>query len=250
MRIIRTHAGLADAWTTTHPSAPTPTPAQPPSPQDAVRVHGVTADSPLNSFSAGKRLEPLARAFQGKRLDYVFFRHPPRAPPHAPRLRPVDTRVVLTERVPTRPFSYSDHFGLEATFAIDAPVEGAGEFDMRAAAAEDEEEDVSPESLTEALASLTARYRYAQAQARFQLAVFFSALFCLLVIVATAAWFPLGIRPVFILVSIVLSWLATTMLYAGFIYGRWEVNALTNIIEELELYRTACEDRLRGVRRS
>jgi sphingomyelin phosphodiesterase 2 len=32
------------------------------------------------------------------------------------------------------------------------------------------------------------------------------------------------------------------MLYVGFVYGRWEVNALMNVIEELELYRKSVED--------
>jgi sphingomyelin phosphodiesterase 2 len=31
------------------------------------------------------------------------------------------------------------------------------------------------------------------------------------------------------------------MLYVGFVYGRWEVNALMNVIEELELYRKSVE---------
>ena len=255
MRLIREHACLTDAWVLTHPGVPDPTPGRPPSAQDALAVHGVTADSPLNSYSAGKTLEPLARAFQGKRLDYVFFRHPSRAAPasasgSAPRLRPLETRVVLTERVPARPFSYSDHFGLEATFAIDAlgssPQAEGSSADWETAL----EEDVSTEAITQALASLTARYRYSQSQARFQLAIFFICLFLLLVIVVSAAWFPLGIRPVFILISIALSWLATTMLYSGFIYGNWEVNSLTNIIEELELYRSTLDSRSRGGRLS
>ena len=253
MRIIRDHAQLDDAWVITHPDTPDPSPTNPPSPQDAIRVHGVTADSPLNSYSAGKRLEPMARAFQGKRLDYVFYRHPPRAPSGALRLRPVDTRVVLSERVPARPFSFSDHFGLEATFEISVPPPEDLDETPSAGGANGQlspSKDVSPDSITQALTSLTARYRFAQSQARFQLAVLYACLFLLLVIVVTAAWFPLGIRPVFILISIALTWLATTMLYAGFIYGNWEVNALTNIIEELELYRSSLEHRLRGGRRS
>jgi sphingomyelin phosphodiesterase 2 len=31
------------------------------------------------------------------------------------------------------------------------------------------------------------------------------------------------------------------MLYAGFVHGRWEVNALMNVIEELELYQKSAE---------
>jgi sphingomyelin phosphodiesterase 2 len=37
----------------------------------------------------------------------------------------------------------------------------------------------------------------------------------------------------------VLTWLATTMLYAGFLYCNYEANTLDNVIQELELYRGA-----------
>jgi sphingomyelin phosphodiesterase 2 len=31
------------------------------------------------------------------------------------------------------------------------------------------------------------------------------------------------------------------MFYEGFLYGRWELNALMNVIEELEIYRNQLE---------
>ncbi|KAH9897860.1 Endonuclease/exonuclease/phosphatase [Cubamyces lactineus] len=265
MSIIRDHAGLTDAWVTTHPNTPDPSPASPPSPQDAIRTHGVTADSPLNSYSAGKPLEPLARKFQGKRLDYVFFRQPscPPASAHTPILRPVDTRVVLTERVPGFAFSFSDHFGLEATFAIDTPQDGDVHVSAPAPAQPTHDpsyvlasvpnpqpalaKDVSPEAITQTLMSLTARYRYAQSQGRTQLMIFVVCIALLLAVIIGSAWFPRSwINPIFMVVTIALAWLATTMLYIGFVYGNWEVNALTNIIEELELYRGALEEQRRS----
>jgi len=36
---------------------------------------------------------------------------------------------------------------------------------------------------------------------------------------------------------VVIAWLATTMLYEGFIFGHWECNALMNVIEELEIHK-------------
>ena len=259
MHIIRDHAGLTDAWVTTHPDVPDPSPTNPPSPHDAIRVHGVTADSPLNSYSAGKRLEPLARKYQGKRLDYVFYRQPASTPAsgRTPVLRPVDTRVVMTERVPGYPYSFSDHFGLEATFVIEAPQGEDPDIPAPATMRREStfvvvsqanpepatDQDVSPESITQALVSLTARYRFAHSQGRLQLMIFLTSLFVLVGIVVASAWFPFWLNPVFAVVTIVLAWLATTMLYIGFVYGNWEVNALTNIIEELELYRAALQGR-------
>ncbi|TBU25303.1 DNase I-like protein [Dichomitus squalens] len=269
MSIIRDHAGLTDAWVVTHPNTPDPTLSNLPTPQDAIHIHGVTADSPLNSYSAGKQLEPLARKFQGKRLDYVFYRQPSslHATTRTPVLRAVDTRVVLTERVPGYPFSYSDHFGLEATFEIESPqggdVTNPDSVDIPAPAESRRgpsfaissqanpqpalsAQDISVESITQALSSLTARYRFAQNQGRQQLFVFLVCLFLLVAIVVTSAWFPFYINPVLYLVTVAVAWLATTMLYLGFVYGNWEVNALTNIIEELELYRAYLEDARRN----
>jgi sphingomyelin phosphodiesterase 2 len=39
------------------------------------------------------------------------------------------------------------------------------------------------------------------------------------------------------LFAAVTTWFGTTMFYVGFVYGRWEVNALQNIIEELEIHK-------------
>ncbi|KAI0699382.1 DNase I-like protein [Cerioporus squamosus] len=254
MSIIRDHAGLADAWVTTHPDTPEPSLTSLPTPHDAILVHGITADSPLNSYSAGKPLEPLARKFQGKRLDYVFYR-PPANPPASgrmPNLRPVDTRVVMTERVPGCPFSFSDHFGLEATFVIE-PQHAVDDADSATHRRDSTfvanghkpaaDKDVSPDAITQALVSLTARYRFAHSQGRLQLLIFFTCIFVLVGIIVASAWFPSRLNPLFTIITIVLAWLATTMLYIGFVYGNWEVNALTNIIEELELHRAALQGR-------
>ncbi|KAI1793185.1 DNase I-like protein [Ganoderma leucocontextum] len=269
MDIIRDHAGLADAWVVTHPDTPEPTLSNPPSPQDAIRLHGVTADSPLNSYSAGKTLEPLARKFQGKRLDYVFYRQPSslHATARTPILRAIDTQVVMTERVPGYPFSYSDHFGLEAMFEIEAPkgsdVTDPTSIDIPAPANPRQTpsfsissqanpqpalsaRDISGDSITQALVSLTARYRFAQSQGRQHLFIFLVCLFTLIAIIATSAWFPFYVNPVLYLITVLIAWLGTTMLYVGFVYGNWEVNALTNIIEELELYRVALQAGQRG----
>jgi len=47
--------------------------------------------------------------------------------------------------------------------------------------------------------------------------------------------------PYIVLGGAVATWLGTTMAYIGFVYGRWEINALMNVIEELELYRKSVE---------
>ncbi|CCM03794.1 uncharacterized protein FIBRA_05942 [Fibroporia radiculosa] len=261
MTIIRDHASLTDAWVASH--ADPPPSAGLPSPLDAVHLLGVTADSPLNSFSAGKPLESIARKFHGKRLDYIFFRQPssPPASNKTPTLQCTETKVVFTDRVAGREFSFSDHFGLEATFNISLPEDSVvadPSITYISAPAEPRSpgfvlasvpnpaskppQHLSPDSITQILQSLMACYRFSLYRARSQLTVFAVCILLLLVILVGSAWLPRSwINPVIILLTIFLAWLATTFLYVGFVYGRWEVNALTNVIEELEIYRDSLQ---------
>lgn len=274
MTFIRDHALLNDAWVETHKHVRSPSSVGVPSAVDAIHMYGVTADSPLNSYSAGKNLEPYAKKFQGKRLDYVLYGPPAHASAgsRAPLLRCIDTKVMLTEDVPGTNYSYSDHFGLEATFEIILP--GADD----TLSGEDEQarhitapapadplspnpsqpsalasvpnpippprRTLSPEYITGVLQSLTSRYRFALAQARYHLTIFAVCIGLLLALIISSAFLPRSwINPIYMVVTIFIAWLATTMLYIGFVYGQWEVNALTNVIEELEIYRNSLEDR-------
>ena len=102
----------------------------------------------------------------------------------------------------------------------------------------------SPDAITEILQSLTACYRYSQYRARSQLTVFAVCILILLVILVGSAWLPVSsFNPLIIFITIFLAWAATTFLYVGFVYGKWEVNALTNVIEELEIYRDSLIER-------
>lgn len=268
MSIIRDHAGLTDGWTQSHGHVREPSMGSIPTPIDAIHVHGVTADSPLNSYSAGKALEPYAKRYQGKRLDYVFYRHPTtQHGDRIPTLRCIDTKVLLTENIPGYGFSYSDHFGLEATFEISTSWSDISENPTAAHSARGSDPElaltsvpnpqpkfaggISSDLIASTLASLTARYRFAQSQARYHLSVFATCIFLLFCLIIGSAWLPHSwITPIFMVAAVVLAWLATTMLYIGFVYGNWETNALTNIIEELEIYKAALEDQGSDNRRS
>jgi sphingomyelin phosphodiesterase 2 len=57
-----------------------------------------------------------------------------------------------------------------------------------------------------------------------------------------SAWVPNAwANPAVVFIVVGLSWLATTTLYVGFIYGNWELNALKNVVEELELIKAGFE---------
>ncbi|KAI0275287.1 Endonuclease/exonuclease/phosphatase [Gloeopeniophorella convolvens] len=264
MTVIRDHASLFDAWAATHtpPSPSLATSTQILAPTEAIDNYGITADSPLNTYSAGKHLDVHARAAQGKRLDYILFRDP--APPLAPAaplptLTATDARVLLTDPIPGLPFSYSDHFGVSATLKIkysEDQVDAVMSDDELRQAQKQTPPTISSVTApspvqvsarlaaTDAkavLAALTTCYRYAHARSKRELLTFGASVGTLVALIATASWFPSAAAPLLVLGGAVTTWAGTTMFYVGFVYGRWELNALKNVIEELELYRKSAE---------
>lgn len=239
---------------------------------DAVHTFGLTADSPSNTYSAGKPLDDYARQFKGKRLDYVLYRPPAHSlrSSKTPVLEPIQSDVVFTEHVPGKSYSFSDHFGLEATFSIHLPEGQPGNVDdssdievpapapntitrnrppgarldpsQQVAAVPNLEPNPPPglsdASTTTLIQALTISYRNSRSNSRVQLVIFFVCLPVIIGLTVGSAWLPRSwINPIFLLATTVLAWLATTMLYVGFLYGSYEANTLDNIIEELELYR-------------
>jgi len=271
MSIIEDHSGLRDAWTGTHQNVPTAFPPNMP-PLEAVHTFGITADSPANTYSAGKPLDDYARQFQGKRLDYVLYRPPIHSllSSKTPVLEPVQSDVVFTEHVPGKSYSFSDHFGLEATFSIHLPegkpgdVHNPSDIEVPAPAPNTITENRPPgakfdpsqqvsaipnlqsnpppglndASMTTLIQALTTCYRLSRSSLRLYLSVFFVCLVVIIGLTVGSAWLPYSwINPIFLFATTVLAWLATTMLYAGFLYQNYEANTLVNVIEELELYR-------------
>jgi len=262
MTVIRDHASLTDAWEATHPPRFPILRTSMPTPSQAIEEFGVTADSPLNTYSAGKRLDVIARAWKGKRLDYILFRDP--APPLTPAaplpaLVAADARVLLTDPIPGLPFSYSDHFALSATLEIKYPD------DRREPTASDNELRTAQRQTPPTISALSAPapvqvslrlaaedanavvralltcYRYSRTRARCLLSVFGLSLAVVILLVTTTSRYPPEWMPYIVLGGAVATWLGTTMAYIGFVYGRWEINALMNVIEELELYRKSVE---------
>ena len=235
MTIIREHADLMDAWVEANGPEPSPDAyVGNITPEQAITRFGVTADSPLNSYSAGKPLDATARKHMGKRLDYILYRHPFAHDPTSPALKCTDCQVVFAGKVPGYGFSYSDHFGLEATIEI---LSSSAQIDTtRSLSTFRSQTRLTHDNLLTITRALTACYRVSAQRSKVELSIFASCLAVLLAVTIGSAWLPHSwINPIFIIFSIFISWLGTTMLYAGFIYGNWERRALTNVIEELEL---------------
>ncbi|KAJ7193353.1 inositol phosphophingolipids phospholipase C [Mycena pura] len=247
MALIGEYAALSDSWAVAHPTSPT---ISNPSALEAVAQFGVTADSPLNSYSAGKPIGPYARKFLGKRLDYILYRQPvrplTRPDDPLPLLTCTECNVVLTEKVPGRAFSFSDHFGVEATLEIrtgnQAPMDLVDPHNVWAGGAAAAASELSGDSVSTAMQALAACYRFSRQRARKELTIFALCIVVLVILVVGSSWLPHAwINPIFILFTVFVAWLGTTMLYEGFLYGNWECNALMNVIEELEIYKNSLE---------
>ena len=258
MQLIIGHANLTDAWGVTHPQPPSVPPRRNEigAAARAIDLWGITADSPLNSWSHGKPLEGIARKWLGKRLDYILFRSP--KPHGGPHLGAQETKVVFTERVPGQNYSYSDHFGLEAVFAIKRAEESGptlsavhnppaiksviGGLPPNRAASVIEERmvrgatEMSGEALVTAIGALTHEYRSSQARTQAQLAYFYMAVALLVFVLAGSSYITCKswVPPVSTTLVALATWAGTTFFYIGFIFGKWERNMLTNIIEEME----------------
>jgi sphingomyelin phosphodiesterase 2 len=154
--ILKDYGCLLDSWVESHPPSLLQT-EYPENAEEAIDLFGMTVDSPINSYSAGKPLSDTAKQWKGKRLDYIFYRGPDIARKRplqwtfqrekgqhadhvdheagdadvlqqgepirssmskAPILTCESSRVVLTGLVPGQSFSYSDHFGLCSTFTV------------------------------------------------------------------------------------------------------------------------------------
>ena len=250
MTIIRDLSDLHDCWSVTHPNTSLLTSATDTSPaQAAITKYGVTADSPLNTYTAGKALDAHASRYMGKRLDYIFYRQPVR--PHSgTTLRCKECKVVLTERVPGYDVSLSDHFGVEATFEFltSEDTEDASRFSPTtsrqgtSSRRAQYSSSLSIGSVTEIILALSTSYQFSRRRSRRELSVFTACLGLLLVLIIGSAWLPFRwLNPIFLLLTIFVSWLATTMLYEGFVYGHWERNALTSALEDLEIYKKVIE---------
>ena len=260
MTIIRDHAALSDSWSVAHPSTNRESSFNTMrTPQEAISRLGVTADSPLNSYSAGKPLDQHARKSGGKRLDYILYRQPSRPRRPAPRSYPVlkcgKCQVVFTDKVPGYNFSFSDHFGLEAMFEIQSndeenpPVPDEttkyGVESQHGNPPHQNALELSSDTITAIIHALAACYRFSRHRARRELAIFVLCIVVLLGLTIGSLWLPQSwINPIFILFTVFIAWLGTTMLYEGFLYGQWECNALMNVIEELEIYRKGIEIQL------
>lgn len=258
--LLRFYGGLRDSFLETHPQA-NDGPLAGLRPEAALESGGITCDSPLNSYSAGKPIPERILAQGGKRLDYIFYRGPEDS---KTPVRCVRSEVVLTELVPGRTYSYSDHFGLASTFAIgehtpqqtESSASTATGSRSRAGQSSDPLLDTDHASLseggsayeldrTQSSGAATGAIRAAHdtlieyaaiAGRRNHREVLIAVLFLIATVGLTvgSAWQPKSwIQPIFTVVAFAFGVAGATYYYAGWLWGRWERGLLDEVIEEM-----------------
>lgn len=191
-----------------------------------MHTHGITCDSPLNTYSA-KKLKHKSPSDDviirgGKRLDYIFYRSPPASSNH---LKAVSTELRLTETVPnlSPPTSYSDHFALETIFTLSSTPQSSPSH-LNAS-----------ELLLRALSTLSSAYRQNSLRSRHHLQLFFLSLLLVPILSISASFEPLKLLNwIWVLLGVVNGVAGSTMLYVGFIAGNWERGGLRNVVGEIE----------------
>ncbi|SCZ99164.1 BZ3500_MvSof-1268-A1-R1_Chr3-1g05849 [Microbotryum saponariae] len=236
MRILESGASLSDAWALTNQAPPSITSIahRKLTPVQTMLVHGITCDSPLNTYSAAKlaKRHPRdeTRIRGGKRLDYILFRSPPTA---SSKLQVESTKIVLTEPVPGLGVSYSDHFGLAATFSFQPQTPTTEHVSH---SNQGSRGSISSEDLSTMLKNLMMAYRHALECQKRQFQLFVLALFLVPVLAIAASYQPLrgALSWLFVVLGTAVGASGATMLYTGFVGGNWERGALRNVIADIE----------------
>lgn len=239
MALLRDVGLLTDAFVQAHPNLPANAVSLPTQnsriradPRRSIAELGVTCDSPLNTWTAGKPLDERAIKGAGKRLDYVLFRGPAvssaeDAASAQGRLRCVESTVVFTELLEDIQLSYSDHFGLEAVFQIQAAdssdKQGGGARLARPTPSSAHSSRIS-QTLTSSLSALAAALITSRKTQTTHMLAFVAALVLALTAIGCSAIRSAGgaIGALWTLVALLCGWAGTTALYSAVIWGEWE----------------------------
>lgn len=187
---------------------------------------------------------------------------------HAPLLTCSKSEVVLTGRVPGQDYSYSDHFGLLSTFTIIPPRTHPSSNETFTPLIPTSPDASKPsiasytpassvpllpnlptklDSLRSVLNVLRSYRALSRNLARSHLRLFVLSLVAAVALIVGSAWQPKSwLQPIFTLVGTVIGAAGATLLYVGFVWGRWEEGLLTEVMSEIELELDVVEMEQRG----
>lgn len=208
---------------------------------EAIQNNGITCDSPLNSWSAGKHFNDDVIRHKGKRLDYIMFLRAKKGRGSADTscIHVENCKVTATENCPGTDYSLTDHFGVEAQFAFTSFTD---DDPTSPNLADHNDETLIParphsrEAVSLALAAITIYSSRSQIAHQGQLALFGMSLLGIPVLSIAASFQPLKwLNWIFVLLGIGNGVLGATMLYTGFVGGRWERSAIKNVMGDMAI---------------
>jgi sphingomyelin phosphodiesterase 2 len=234
---------LTDAYLQSHPQLPAHAVSLPdqrgvrPDPRRCLSELGITCDSPLNTWTAGKPLDERAIKGAGKRLDYIFFRGPADKHtkettkgrlPNNGRLKCTDSSVTFTDLIEGHEISFSDHYGLEATFAIHEEPSPPRSNDTNSTV-EDEGQSAYnsrlSQTLTSSLSALSAALIASRQSQKWHYMLFLGLLILALSTIGLSSSRSMGggaLSGLWTFVAVICGWTGSTAFYSAVVWGEWE----------------------------
>lgn len=232
---------LNDAWSCANSLTRHNSSGVPPTAMEAIINNGITCDNPLNSWSAGKRFNDDVIRHKGKRLDYIMFRRAKKGRGAADTscIHVEECKVTATENCPGTDYSLTDHFGVEASFAFTSFADSGP---LSPSMQDHAGETLIParphprEAVSLALAAITIYASRSQIAHKGQLTLFGLSLLGIPVLSVAASFQPIKwLNWIFVLLGIGNGVLGATMLYTGFVGGRWERSAIKNVMGDMAI---------------
>ncbi|CAG8728503.1 13252_t:CDS:2 [Cetraspora pellucida] len=246
-KLITQHGQMTDSWQSQNSDTPISASTNSINQQEvglpaidanaAINRKGITCDSPINTWSKCFFKPATSNRDDGIRIDYVFYRK-------TSRFWCSRSRVVFTEKIPELGYSYSDHFGVEATFTLvgrdknsviplsvweQGPYETLHELDTR-----------SIKNMIELLDRTLSR---SLTTSRIQMFLFYICLLLVFGLIAIEILFSVGTISTYFWVEIIINVaIAPIAVYGvimglvGFFYGNSEQNVLKQLISEIRTY--------------
>lgn len=226
---------MTDAYLQSHPQQSAHAVALPdqrglrPDPRRCLVELGITCDSPINTWTAGKPLDEKAKRGAGKRLDYIFFRGPAqrahrvkdsRKYPKEGNLRCTESHVCFVDLIEGAEMSFSDHFGLEATFEI---LQGDTQDQIESTEHSSTHNARISQTLTSSLSALAAAVIASRRRQQTTFLLFISLLVLAFFSIGFSATSKGGAPSAFCaFIAVICGWTGSTALYSALIWGEWE----------------------------
>jgi sphingomyelin phosphodiesterase 2 len=234
---------MIDAWQSQHPSTPASISTvsinqQIPAlfdPNNAIIQKGYTSNSPLNTWSKVSAKQAERDHYAGQRIDFIFYRK-------TSRFWCSGSRVVFTEKIPELGVSYSDHFGVEATFTLVGRDKNAV---IPLSVWEQGEYERLHELDIRTLKNLGDLFKKdlnrSQATSRIYLFFFYLSLLVILGLIALEIIIYMEVEERWVNILIVaaicpITAFGTIMGLHGFLFGNQEQSALEQFIQEIQSY--------------